>query len=230
MIPWLENNPVIFPNPETAQEEPNGLLAAGGNLESDTLITAYKKGIFPWFDDDSPILWWSPNPRSVIKPSDIHISKSMRKTLKKTPFKITCDTAFEQVIRRCSKPRNYTDDTWITEEMVEAYCNLHNEGIAHSVEVWEGNNLVGGLYGICIGRMFFGESMFSNVDNASKIAFITLCKNLADCHFELIDCQVSSEHLNSLGAIDIDRQLFTEKIDLLCNEKPSQSPWQLFNQ
>ena len=227
MIPWLDETDIVFPPLETALDEPNGLLCAGGNLSVQTLVKAYSSGIFPWYSDPDPVLWWSPSPRSIIKPAEIHVSKSMKKTLKKMPFTITCDKEFEEVMRCCSEPRNYTDETWITDDMVDAYCRLHLAGYAHSIEVWQGNKLVGGLYGISLGCVFFGESMFSKVSNASKVGFTILAQTLNNCEFGLIDCQVSSEHLDSLGAYEIDRTEFKSLLNALINKQPSASPWDM---
>ncbi len=195
-----------------ALTDPDGLLAGGGDLHPDRLIRAYCLGIFPWFDDDQPILWWSPNPRSVVFPERVHVSKSMNKTLRKTTYRVSCDTAFSQVLSQCAAPRAQTDNTWITDDMQEAYLQLHNRGIAHSVEVWDQDQLVGGLYGLALGRVFFGESMFAKQTNASKIGFITLAQHLRSWGFTLIDCQVSSDHLNSLGAIEMPRAEFAEQL------------------
>ena len=185
MLPWLDEENIVFPSSELALDEPNGLLAAGGNLNADTLLQAYSLGLFPWFDDDSPILWWTPNPRMVVSPCDVHISKSMRKALRQSTLTVSCNKAFSEVMIACAKPRDYTDETWITDDMYHAYCELHAQGHAHSVEVWDGDKLVGGLYGITIGCVFFGESMFSRVTNASKIAFIRLSQVLLEWLFNI---------------------------------------------
>lgn len=195
-----------------ALTNPDGLLAGGGDLRPERLVRAYRRGIFPWFDDDQPILWWSPNPRSVIRPEYVHISKSMAKALRKTTYRVTCDTAFTQVVSQCAAPRAKTDATWITGDMLDAYRQLHERGIAHSVEVWDQESLIGGLYGLALGRVFFGESMFAKQSNASKIGFITLAQHLASWGFRLIDCQVSSDHLNSLGAYEMPRAEFAEQL------------------
>lgn len=196
---------LIFPHPSLSEED--GLLAIDGDLSPERLILAYSNGIFPWFSDEEPILWWSPNPRCVIYPKDIKISHSMKKLLKKNTYKITFDTCFRDVISNCGNLRKESG-TWITNDMIEAYCKLHELGYAHSVEGWYEGELVGGLYGISIGKCFFGESMFSTMDNASKAAFITLCKKLEEREFIMIDCQVHSKHLESLGAVDISREEF----------------------
>ncbi|NMM63568.1 leucyl/phenylalanyl-tRNA--protein transferase [Clostridium sp. P21] len=200
---------LIFPDPSLAEED--GLLAAYGDLSPERLILAYSNGIFPWFSEDEPILWWSPDPRFVMYPKDIKISHSMKKLLKKNTYKILFDTCFRDVISNCAGVRKESG-TWITNDMIEAYCKLHNLGYAHSVETWYGDKLVGGLYGIVIGKCFFGESMFSIMDNASKAAMITLCKKLQQENFILIDCQVYSKHLESLGAVNIKRDKFLEVV------------------
>ena len=204
MIFELDDLDVRFPPAELAEED--GLLAVGGDLTPQRLINAYQNGIFPWYSDDSPILWYSPHERFVLFPEKIRISKSMRQTLRSGKFRVTTDTAFKEVIKACAaKERKDQDGTWITSEMQEAYIHLHEIGIAHSVEVWEDDQLVGGLYGISSGRAFCGESMFSHVSNASKIALIWLCHTSA---YELIDCQIYSEHLATLGAEMLSRDLF----------------------
>ena len=207
-IPVLGFHTQDFPPIEHALDDPNGLLAAGGDLSPRRLLDAYSKGIFPWFDKDQPILWWSPSPRAVLFPDQLHVSKSLRKTLRKKIYQVTLDTAFEQVIRACSEPRSYSDGTWITEEMIEAYIQLHRLGYAHSVESWQDGKLVGGLYGIALGRIFFGESMFSRATDASKVAFVYLVSQLKAWGFQLIDCQVENPHLVSLGSTTIDRTEF----------------------
>ncbi len=203
------SNDLVFPHPSLSEED--GLLAIEGDLSPERLLLAYSKGIFPWFSDDEPILWWSPNPRFVVYPKHIKISHSMKKLLKKNTYTISFDTCFRDVISNCSNVRKETG-TWITDEMIEAYCKLHELGFAHSVETWYEGKLVGGLYGISIGKCFFGESMFSIMDNASKVAFITLSKLLEEKGFLLIDCQVHTTHLESLGAVHIPRENFLELI------------------
>ncbi|AKA68338.1 leucyl/phenylalanyl-tRNA--protein transferase [Clostridium scatologenes] len=198
---------LIFPDPSLAEKD--GLLAAYGDLSPERLILAYSNGIFPWFSEDEPILWWSPDPRFVLYPKNIRISHSMKKVLKRNIYKISFDACFRDVISNCAGIRKESG-TWITNDMIEAYCKLHYMGYAHSVEAWYGNKLVGGLYGIIIGKCFFGESMFSIMDNASKTAMITLCKKLQDENFVIVDCQVYSKHLESLGAVNISREKFLE--------------------
>jgi len=202
---------IIFPSPEHARKD--GLLAIGGDLGEERLLKAYSMGIFPWYNDDSPILWWSPDPRLILIPEELNISRSLRKVIKKGIFKVTMDAAFEEVIRNCSEvTRKGQDGTWITEDMVEAYIRLHKSGYAHSVESWHEGELVGGLYGIILGKAFFGESMFSKASNASKVAFVTLVEKLRDKGFALIDCQVRTEHLISLGAREVHRKKFLDML------------------
>lgn len=206
MVFRLPEDEIVFPNPELADED--GLLAIGGDLSAERLILAYQNGIFPWFSDDDPICWYSPHERCVIYPDRIKVSKSMKQTLKNGGFKVTANQAFDKVIANCAKiPRKDQPGTWITTEMQAAYINLHQLGWAHSVEVWKGAELVGGLYGIAIDKVFCGESMFSLVSNASKIALIFLCQQT---DFELIDCQLPNDHLLSLGAEIIGRETYME--------------------
>ena len=218
-IPFIGYHCDGFPPVENALSEPNGLLVAGGDLTPERLIEAYSKGIFPWFEDDQPILWWSPAPRAVFYPAEFAPSKSLKKTLRKKTFKITFDSAFLEVITSCSKPRPSGDETWITTDMIDAYTRLHQLGYAHSVEAWEDNNLVGGLYGICLGSIFFGESMFSTKSNASKVAFCALVERCNTNNINLIDCQVANPHLASLGAVDISRATFKNHLQTLIPDK-----------
>lgn len=197
-----------FPPLEKAQTEPNGLLAIGGDLSEKRLLQAYKRGIFPWYSTGEPILWWSPDPRMVMFPSEFHASKSLKKAVRRQNFSFSINQAFLEVITACAEPRTDSTDTWITNEMISAYNKLHQAGHAHSIEIWLDNQLAGGLYGIAIGAVFFGESMFSRTDNTSKLAYWILCKLLAESGFDIIDCQVYSEHLASLGARDIPRSEF----------------------
>lgn len=202
----LDDNDYWFPPVSEALDDPQGLLAVGGDLSVSRLLHAYQCGIFPWFSDHDPILWWAPSPRMVINPHQIHISKSMAKVIRKTPFIVTFDHAFERVVKACgSTPRadQTSVESWITQDMQHAYTQLYRRGYAHSVEVWHGGELVGGLYGVALGQMFFGESMFSRADNASKIAFIHLAQRIAQWGFVLIDCQMHTPHLASLGAQEI---------------------------
>lgn len=213
MLPWLGHDSVDFPPIDTALDEPNGLLAAGGDLAPARLINAYRDGIFPWFNPGEPILWWSPDPRCVLNPADIHISRSLRKTIRKTDFSITFDKAFSRVIAQCAAPRAYSDDTWISQQMQQAYSELHNLGYAHSVELWVDNTLCGGLYGIAMGRLFFGESMFSTRTDASKIAFSCFARQLQKWGYALIDCQIENDHLTSLGATTVSRTEFEQYLN-----------------
>jgi leucyl/phenylalanyl-tRNA--protein transferase len=223
-IPWLEGKQ-DFPPINQALADPDGLLAAGGDLSSERIISAYRSGVFPWFEEDQPILWWSPNPRAVLIPADIHISKSLKKTLRRHSYTLKFDTHFLQVMEACAGVRNYTDGTWITEEMIEAYSHLHDMGVAHSVEVWDGSNLVGGLYGLALGKVFFGESMFSRANDTSKIALVFLAEHLQKWGFELIDCQVENDHLNSLGAQCIERVDFKKHLENLLPSEGFESMW-----
>lgn len=202
-----------FPPVENALREPNGLLAVGGDLSPERLLEAYSKGIFPWFNADEPILWWSPNPRMVLFPDEIKISRSLRKTLKKNHYQIRTDGSFTQVMHACASPRKGQAGTWIHPEMIAAYTALHDMGLAHCVETWMDDELVGGLYGVALGQVFFGESMFSCVPDASKIALVHLAKQLQRWEFGLIDCQVKTDHLTSLGAREISRCEFSQQLD-----------------
>ena len=201
---------IIFPPVELA--EPNGMLAVGGDLSAERLIAAYKLGIFPWFSEGSPILWWSPDPRFVLYPDEIKISRSMKQIMNRDFFKITYDAAFGDVINNCRRQRKNQNHTWITDGMEESYTELHAMGFAHSVETWHNGILAGGLYGVSIGKIFFGESMFANVSNASKAALITLSLKLQSLGFDCIDCQVYTEHLNSMGGRSIPRDDFMNLI------------------
>ncbi|MDD7804723.1 MAG: leucyl/phenylalanyl-tRNA--protein transferase [Endozoicomonas sp. (ex Botrylloides leachii)] len=225
MIPWLNETSPVFPDTNTALKIPDGLLAAGGNLNGNTLLEAYSRGIFPWFNEGEPILWWSPDPRMVLKPASIIISRSLRKILRKNIFKVTFDRAFDNVIDQCSKPRGDEMSSWITNTIKRAYSSLHATGYAHSVEVWADEKLVGGLYGVAIGKVFFGESMFSTQNNTSKVAFAWLCHHLLQWKFKLIDCQVYSPHLQSLGASMMPRIEFINQLNCYCSKNPSGANW-----
>lgn len=198
----LTDEPQNFPDPTLALIEPNGLLAIGGRLSSKQLIIAYQSGVFPWFTEQDPILWWSPTPRTLLIPTEFKCTRSLKKSLKKN-ITLTCDIAFEEVINQCRTLREQEGGTWITEQMVNSYSELHEQGVAHSIEVWHEGTLVGGLYGISIGHAFFGESMFHKQSDASKIALMRLC-NLP-LTFDFIDCQMPTSHLHSMGAIDCSR-------------------------
>ncbi|MNM61982.1 Leucyl/phenylalanyl-tRNA--protein transferase [compost metagenome] len=221
MLTWLSRSNFDFPPLETALHEPNGLLAAGGDLNPQRLIRAYRHGCFPWYQEGQPLLWWSPDPRTVLFPAELHVSRSLAKCLRQQRFRVTIDQAFEEVIRECAAPRDYADGTWITGAMQKAYIELHRKGIAHSVEAWAGNQLVGGLYGLAMGRLFFGESMFSRADNASKVAFVTLAQKLGHAGFALIDCQMPTQHLQSLGARAIPRSDFANYLRLYLDQQPA---------
>ena len=198
---FLERDPLTFPHPSLALRQPNGLLAIGGDLSPERLTAAYRQGIFPWFSEGEPILWWSPDPRLVLHPDEFRLTRSLRKRVRSAGWRISVDTAFLPVIHACAHtPRSGQNGTWIVPEMISAYTRLHRAGIAHSVEVWEDRRLVGGLYGLSIGRMYFGESMFSLVPDASKAALWALCQRLAGWGWPLIDCQQETAHLMSLGA------------------------------
>lgn len=221
MIPFLQGND-RFPPAARALTAPNGLLAAGANLSPERLLEAYRNGIFPWFSPSDPILWWSPDPRMVLFPRDFKLSTSLKKTLKRACFKVTANQAFEQVVRACAAPRAGESGTWIVEEMITAYCELHRLGHAHSVEVWMENELVGGLYGVAIGKMFYGESMFSKRTDGSKIAFAHMARQLERWGFGMIDCQMHTPHLASLGAREIPRAEFVARLQDLINCEPVQ--------
>lgn len=228
-IPTLDplNPDQPFPAIESALTEPDGLLAAGGCLSSQRIITAYQQGIFPWYNPGEPILWWSPNPRLVLFPENLKVSRSLKKTIRKGQFSLTFDQAFPQVMQNCAAPRDKEAGTWITEDIYLAYYRLHQQGIAHSCEVWFDNELVGGLYGISIGQVFFGESMFHKKTDASKIAFYCLVNHLAEWGFKLIDCQVQTNHLSSLGAEEINRSDFSLLLKQYCSIPPNDNAWTL---
>ncbi len=219
MIPWLDpERPAYFPPTRTALDEPNGLLAAGGSLEPDWLLEAYRRGIFPWFSDDEPILWWSPAPRMVLFPEEFHTSRSLRKFLRKQPYRITVDQRFADVMVACSEPRPGQPGSWINGHMLRAYKRLHALGHAHSWECWDREGrLVGGLYGVAIGAVFFGESMFSRADNASKAALKALAERGG---YRIIDCQMYTDHLASLGAREISRASFEKRLRQLLQGSP----------
>ena len=214
MIPWLrpDDPPAAFPPVETALEDPDGLLCAGGDLSPQRLIEAYRRGIFPWFSAGQPILWWSPDPRTVIYPAELHVSRSLARTLRRGRLAITVDQSFAAVMDGCADPRRRPEGTWITPGMRAAYLRLHELGYAHSIETWEGNRLVGGIYGVALGRAFFGESMFSAVPDASKVAICGLSHTLLERNYHFIDCQVASAHLSSLGARSLSRREFLQRL------------------
>jgi leucyl/phenylalanyl-tRNA---protein transferase len=226
-LPWLDPKILAFPNTSTALASPNGLLAAGGQLSPEWLLEAYSQGIFPWFSDDEPILWWSPSPRTIIYIDQLHVSRSLQKAIRRSSFSISFDQAFTDVMIACAQPRANQDGdgTWISDDIIDAYSELHRLGHAHSIEVWEGDELVGGLYGIAIGRMFFGESMFSRRTNSSKIALFHLVEQLKQWHYIAIDCQVHNNHLASLGAVEIPRKTLEELLQQYVQDTPCR--WQL---
>jgi leucyl/phenylalanyl-tRNA---protein transferase len=207
-IAWLRADTRWFPPSSRALQDPNGLLAAGGDLSPTRLLNAYQRGIFPWYSDDQPILWWSPSPRAVFFPGQIHLARSLKKHLRHCNWHLRIDTAFDQVTKACAAPRDYAAGTWLNPAMQDAYGELHRLGYAHSLEVWSQDQLVGGLYGISLGRVFFGESMFSRATNASKVALAGLSQQLATAGFAVIDCQVGNPHLFSLGAQLLARPAF----------------------
>ena len=212
-----------FPPLEAAS--PEGLLAVGGDLNPDRLLSAYRQGVFPWFSDGQPILWWSPDPRAILYPANLHISRSLRKSLRTQDFEVSADRAFDDVIQRCAESRNAREGTWITSGMQEAYCTLHRMGYAHSVETWQNGQLVGGLYGLAIGKAFFGESMFSQITDASKTALVALTASLTTGGYHFIDCQVVSEHLNSLGAKAVPRYRFSSELKQAVEIPVNETPW-----
>jgi leucyl/phenylalanyl-tRNA--protein transferase len=224
LIPWLAPDQP-FPPAQRALREPNGLLAAGGDLSLHRLLQAYRQGIFPWYSEGEPVLWWSPDPRMVLVPSEIAISRSLRKRLRSRDYEVRVDTCFAEVMRTCAQPRDGQDGTWITQEMLAAYTALHAAGAAHSVETWLDNELVGGLYGVALGRVFFGESMFTRATDASKVALAHLARQLDRWGFGVIDCQMSTSHLASLGAREIARKEFLRLLSDLVNYPTPTGAW-----
>jgi leucyl/phenylalanyl-tRNA---protein transferase len=217
LIPWLDPEDP-FPPLSTALEHPSGLLAAGADLSAERLIQAYQRGIFPWFSADEPILWWSPDPRMVLFPSELKVSRSLEKTLRNRSYEIRVDSSFRSVMAACAQaPREGQNGTWITRELIDAYCALHRLGIAHSIETWIDDELAGGLYGIALGHAFFGESMFARVNDASKLAFVHLVRQLRRWNFGIIDCQMRTDHLARFGAREIPRSQFSELLAKLVN-------------
>lgn len=212
MIPWLGREPE-FPPIEQALREPNGLLAAGGALSPAWLLEAYSHGIFPWYSEGDPILWWSPDPRLILEPARVKVSRSLGKVMRSGRFETRFDTAFAAVVTECAGPRPGGGGTWITHEIHDAYCRMHDLGYAHSVETWHNGTLVGGLYGIALGRFFFGESMFSRMNDASKVALVALCRQLEARDFGVIDCQMTTPHLISMGAHEVPRARFVALLD-----------------
>ena len=216
-IAWLSDDESVgFPPVTRALAEPDGLLAVGGTLSPRRLITAYEHGVFPWYAEGQPVLWWSPDPRAVLYPTELRISRSLRKRVKNAGFETRLDTAFAAVIHGCSAPRASGDGTWLTADMIAAYTQLHALGLAHSVETWQAGELAGGLYGVSLGRVFFGESMFSRLPDASKIALVRLIDETRGRGIVLIDCQIASPHLESLGSRSIPRAEFIDLLSRYC--------------
>ena len=226
-VMWLnpEDPPDSFPPLSSALQEPDGLLAAGGDLSASRLIYAYRNGIFPWNDDRQPLLWWSPDPRCVFMPGDYHVSRRLQRELRNSSAEIRFNTAFADVIHACAGPRRSEQGTWITPDMALAYEELHGTGWAHSIEVWESGQLAGGLYGLAIGKAFFGESMFSLTSNASKFALLCLANRLRCGDLEILDCQVVSRHLMSLGARSVSRSTFLGHLDSACESVKPFNNW-----
>jgi len=224
MIPWLLGPP-HFPPVDQALREPNGLLAAGGELSPEWLLAAYRRGIFPWYSAGEPLLWWSPDPRMVLVPGAVRITRSLRRVLRQRRFEVRCDTAFERVVAACAEPREPDGGTWITPEMQLAYQRMHELGYAHSVESWQEGRLVGGLYGMALGRVFFGESMFSRVSDSSKVALAHLARHLERLGFAVIDCQMVTSHLASMGGGTLPREDFIAGVARWTWEGPKPGRW-----
>lgn len=222
-ITWIssEDPPEAFPDIENAFDVPDGLLAAGGDLSPERLLYAYRHGIFPWYDEGQPILWWSPDPRCVLRPHELHVARRLRRSLVNSKFEVSFNAAFRDVMAACAEGRQVRQGTWITRDVKDAYALLKEQGWAHSIEIWRESNLVGGLYGLAIGRVFFGESMFSRETNGSKAAMLVLTRLMLQNDFEILDCQVESPHLVSLGATLMPRGEFRALLDRAC-EPPSQ--------
>jgi leucyl/phenylalanyl-tRNA--protein transferase len=222
---FLLSETIEFPPPHLASSD--GLLAVGGDLSQERLLVAYRMGIFPWFSDREPILWWSPDPRLVLYPHDIKISKTLKKIIKKDVFRVTMDLAFHEVIDQCAQVRlQKKEGTWIVKDMIDAYCKLHESGFAHSVEVWHQGDLAGGLYGVSLGKCFFGESMFTRVSNASNVGLVKLVEHLEELSFDMIDCQVPTEHLIRFGARHISRTLFLNQLETSLNAPTRRGKWE----
>ena len=224
MIPWLRGD-TPFPPVSKALQSPNGLLCAGGDLSPERIVEAYSRGIFPWFSEGDPILWWSPDPRMVLFPAELKVSRSLRKALARGDYETRFDTAFREVMQACAQPRNGQGGTWIVPEMVDAYTQLHERGLAHSVESWLDGELVGGLYGVALGKVFFGESMFARAPDASKVALVKLVQRLAADGYRVIDCQQATAHLASLGAREIPRKEFAQLVEDSIQYPPSGERW-----
>lgn len=226
-IVWLspDEPPDAFPDTECALNEPDGLLAAGGDLSSERLLAAYSRGIFPWYDEGQPILWWSPDPRCILRPAKFHVAKRLRQSGRASSIRLSFNRAFGRVIRACAAKRKSQPGTWITADMVAAYEILHTDGWAHSAEVWDSDRLIGGIYGLAIGKVFFGESMFSQETNASKFAMLGLCHELLENNFALLDCQVVSQHLLTLGAETMPRAEFAGVLRKSCRPMTRFEQW-----
>ena len=224
MIPWLRGD-APFPPVSKALKSPNGLLCAGGDLSPQRIVAAYSQGIFPWYSEGDPILWWSPDPRMVLFPEELRVSRSLRRTVAREVYETRFDTAFRDVIEACAAPRDGQSGTWIVPEMVEAYVRLHELGFVHSVESWLEGRLVGGLYGMALGRAFFGESMFSRAPDASKVALVKLVERLAAAGCRVIDCQQATAHLASLGAREIPRKAFAQLVQESIQYPPTGQRW-----
>lgn len=226
-VTWLnpDDPPDAFPDVEMALREPDGLLAAGGDLSSARLLVAYRAGIFPWYEEGQPILWWSPDPRCILRPSEFHVSRRLAQQMRKSPMTVQFNRRFNDVVEACAGPRRYQRGTWITGAMRAAYAALHEQGWAHSIEIHDGSRLAGGLYGLCIGRVFFGESMFSAEANTSKMAMAGLAAEMLERDMPLIDCQVVSHHLTTLGATVIPRRAFTAILEDACNPARPWKDW-----
>lgn len=223
---FLLSDDIVFPPPRLASKE--GLLAVGGDLNQKRLLLAYQMGIFPWFSSNEPIMWWSPDPRLVLFPQAVRISRTLKKTIRKQMFRITMDAAFVQVINMCAQVRRQNDQgTWIVDEMIEAYCKLHELGFAHSVEAWHQGELAGGLYGVSLGGVFFGESMFTLVSNASNVALVRLAEYLASRAFDMIDCQITTEHLQRFGAREMPRVRFLATLERSLRKPTLKGRWEL---
>ena len=224
MSVFFLSDKIMFPPPHFATKD--GLLAVGGDLSQKRLLLAYSLGIFPWFSDEELLLWWSPDPRLVLYPEEIKVSKSLKKIIKKGIFRVTMDTAFERVITACAQIRlQQNEGTWIGKDMVKAYCKLHESGFAHSVEAWHEGELAGGLYGVSLGRCFFGESMFTYISNASKVAFVALIEYLKALSFDLIDCQITTKHLISFGAREVPRNIFLKQLEKSLTSPTIRGKW-----
>lgn len=225
---FLLSNEIVFPRPDLALTD--GLLAVGGDLSQQRLLMAYQLGIFPWFADGEPIMWWSPDPRLVLYPRELKVSKSLKKVIKKGVFRVTMDLAFVEVIKACAQVRQQNgEETWIVEDMIKAYCRLHESGCAHSVEVWSEGKLAGGLYGVSLGKCFFGESMFTRVSNASKVAFVTLVGHLKALSYDMIDCQTTTEHLMRFGAREVPRGVFLRQLKKSLDAPTKRGKWELLD-